>query len=392
MIYGIREFLKHESASGILLIIAAIVALILANSPLSAYYNRFLDIPIHVRIGSFEIAKPSLLWINDGLMAIFFFLIGLELKREFIEGELSDARKVTLPAIGAVGGMLVPALIYLYINRGDELATSGWAIPAATDIAFALGILSLLGSRVPPQLKIFLVSLAIFDDVGAIIIIALFYTADLSFTALYIALACTALLAFINWRGSMALSAYLLIGVFMWAALLKSGIHATLAGVLLALFIPIKKNPESGISPLHQLEHDLHGSVSFVILPLFAFVNAGVSLQGMTIEKLFGPVPMGIALGLTVGKQIGIFGLCWAAIKLGLARLPDNVNWAQLYGVAILCGVGFTMSMFIGSLAFEDADSPYLYQDKIGILEGSFIAALLGYLWLRKTLPATGKH
>jgi NhaA family Na+:H+ antiporter len=392
MIYGIREFLKHESAGGILLILAAIVALILANSPLSGYYELFLDIPIQIRIGEFEIAKPSLLWINDGLMAVFFFLIGLELKREFVEGELSDIRKVTLPAIGAVGGMLVPALIYLYINHGDELATSGWAIPAATDIAFALGILSLLGSRVPPQLKIFLVSLAIFDDVGAIVIIALFYTADLSLTALYIALACTALLAFINWRGSMALSAYLLIGIVMWSALIKSGIHATLAGVVLALFIPIGKDPVTGTSPLHQLEHDLHGSVSFLILPLFAFVNAGVSLQGMSINLLFGPVPMGIALGLILGKQIGIFGLCWAAIKLGIARLPENVNWAQLYGVAILCGVGFTMSMFIGSLAFEDADSPYLYQDKIGILEGSFIAALLGYFWLHKVLPATGKH
>jgi len=392
MIYGIREFLKLESASGILLILAAIVAMILANSPLSGYYELFLNIPIQIRIGEFEIAKPSLLWINDGLMAVFFFLIGLELKREFIEGELSDIRKVTLPAIGAVGGMLVPALIYLYINRGDELATSGWAIPAATDIAFALGILSLLGSRVPPQLKIFLVSLAIFDDVGAIIIIALFYTADLSFTALYIALACTAMLAFINWRGSMALSAYILIGIVMWAALLKSGIHATLAGIVLALFIPIRIDPATGTSPLHQLEHDLHGSVSFVILPLFAFVNAGVSLQGMTIEQLLGPVPMGIALGLVLGKQIGIFGLCWAAIKLGVARLPENVNWAQLYGVAILCGIGFTMSMFIGSLAFEDADSPYLYQDKIGILEGSLVAALLGYFWLHKVLPATGKH
>ncbi|HHH42879.1 MAG TPA: Na+/H+ antiporter NhaA [Gammaproteobacteria bacterium] len=389
MIYGIREFLKLESASGILLILASVVALVLANSPLDGYYDRFLNIPIHIRIGAFEIAKPSLLWINDGLMAVFFFLIGLELKREFIEGELSDIRKITLPAIGAIGGMAVPALIYLLVNRGDELATSGWAIPAATDIAFALGILALLGSRVPYQLKIFLVSLAIFDDVGAIIIIALFYTADLSLTALYIALACTALLAFINWRGTTRLSAYILIGLIMWAALLKSGIHATLSGVVLALFIPIAKNPETGTSPLHELEHDLHGSVSFVILPLFAFVNAGVSLQGMGMEQLLGPVPVGIALGLVVGKQLGVFGLCWLGIKLGIARLPESVNWVQLYGIAILCGVGFTMSMFIGSLAFEDASSPYLYQDRIGILGGSFISALLGYFWLRRVLPAT---
>ncbi|MFQ5642906.1 MAG: Na+/H+ antiporter NhaA [Thiogranum sp.] len=392
MIYGIREFLKLESASGILLILASIAALILANSPLSGYYDSFLNIPIHVKIGAFEIAKPSLLWINDGLMAVFFFLIGLELKREFVEGELSEARKITLPAIGAIGGMAVPAAIYLLVNNGDDLATSGWAIPAATDIAFALGILALLGSRVPYQLKIFLVSLAIFDDVGAIIIIALFYTADLSFTALYIALACTALLAFINWRGATRLSAYILIGLIMWAALLKSGIHATLSGVVLALFIPIKKDPQTGMSPLNELEHDLHGSVSFVILPLFAFVNAGVSLQGMGMDQILGPVPVGIALGLVVGKQLGVFGLCWLGIKLGVARLPENVNWAQLYGIAILCGIGFTMSMFIGSLAFEDTDSPYLYQDRIGILGGSFISALLGYFWLSRVLPATDRR
>ncbi|GMQ89316.1 MAG: Na+/H+ antiporter NhaA [Gammaproteobacteria bacterium] len=387
MIYQIRDFLKMEAASGILLIAAAVIALILANSPLSGYYERFLDIPVHIAFGAFEISKPSLLWINDGLMAVFFFLIGLELKREFIEGELSDMHKVALPAIGAVGGMVLPALIYLFINRGDELATSGWAIPAATDIAFALGILALLGSRVPSQLKIFLVSLAIFDDVGAIIIIALFYTADLTMSALYTAMVCLALLAFINWRGSMALSAYILIGIVMWAALLKSGIHATLAGVLLALFIPIKKDPATGTSPLNQLEHDLHSSVSFVILPLFAFVNAGVTVKGMTMDQILGPVPVGVALGLVLGKQLGVFGLCWLGIKLGIAKLPENVNWAQLYGIAILCGVGFTMSMFIGSLAFEDADSPYLYQDRIGILGGSFIAALLGYFWLHKVLP-----
>ncbi len=381
-----------EAASGILLIAAAVIALVLANSPLSGYYEQFLDIPIHIAIGTFEISKPSLLWINDGLMAVFFFLIGLELKREFIEGELSDMRKIALPALGAVGGMVVPALIYLFINRGDELATSGWAIPAATDIAFALGILALLGSRVPPQLKIFLVSLAIFDDVGAIIIIALFYTADLSMSALYTAMGCLVLLAFINWRGSMASSAYILIGVVMWAALLKSGIHATLAGVLLALFIPIKKDPLTETSPLHQLEHDLHSSVSFVILPLFAFVNAGVTVQGMSMDQILGPVPVGVALGLVLGKQLGVFGLCWLGIKLGITKLPENVSWMQLYGIAILCGVGFTMSMFIGSLAFEGADSPYLYQDRIGILGGSFIAALLGYFWLHKTLPATDKR
>jgi NhaA family Na+:H+ antiporter len=387
MIDSIKDFLKLESASGILLIIAAVIALLFANSPLSDVYDAMLNIPVHIRIGAFEIAKPLLLWINDGLMAVFFFLIGLELKREFIEGELSDLQKIALPAIGAVGGMAVPAAIYLLINRGDELATSGWAIPAATDIAFALGILALLGNRVPTQLKVFLVSLAIFDDIGAIVIIALFYTSDVSLAALSGALACLVALALIHWRGVKRLSPYLLIGLIMWASLLKSGVHATLAGVLLAMFIPIKEDPETGESPLRRLEHDLHGSVSFVILPLFAFVNAGVSLQGMTMSQLLGPVPVGIALGLVLGKQIGVFGLCWLGIKLGIARLPQNVNWSHLYGVSILCGIGFTMSLFIGSLAFEQADSPYLYQDRLGILGGSFISAVMGYFWLRKTLP-----
>ena len=383
---AIRNFLKLESASGILLILASIIALVLANSLLSDYYTALLNIPVHIKVGTLEIAKPLLLWINDGLMAIFFFLIGLELKREFVEGELSEPGKIVLPALGAIGGMAVPALIYLYINRGDPLATSGWAIPAATDIAFALGILSLLGSRVPSQLKIFLVSLAIFDDVGAIVIIALFYTSDLSVTALGTTSACIAVLALLNWRGSLNITMYILVGLIMWVALLKSGIHATLAGVVLAIFIPMRKAPDADYSPLHRLEHDLHGAVSIVILPLFAFVNAGVSLQGMDMNQILGPVPVGIALGLVVGKQLGVFGICWLGIKLGIAKLPENVNWAMLYGVAILCGIGFTMSLFIGSLAFEEASSPYLYQDRVGILAGSFVSALLGYLWLQMAL------
>lgn len=387
MIDSLKDFLKQESASGILLILAAIIALILANSPLYHYYQLLLDTPVQVRVGALEIAKPLLLWINDGLMAIFFFLIGLELKREFVEGELSDTRKIILPAVGAIGGMAVPAFIYLVINRGDPLATSGWAIPAATDIAFALGILSLLGDRVPRQLKVFLVSLAIFDDVGAIVIIALFYTSDLSVTALSWTAACIAVLAFMNWRGVMHTSLYIAVGVVMWVALLKSGIHATLDGVLLAFFIPIKKDPETGVSPLHHLEHDLHGAVSFLILPLFAFVNAGVSLKGMTLGQILGPVPVGVALGLVAGKQLGVFGFCYIAIKAGITTLPDRVNWSMLYGVSIICGIGFTMSLFIGSLAFEEASSPYLYFDRIGILAGSFISAVWGYLWLRKHLP-----
>ena len=390
MYIAIRDFLKLESASGILLIIASMVALVLANSVLSDYYQALLDIPVHIRVGALEIAKPLLLWINDGLMAVFFFVIGLELKREFVEGELSEPAEIVLPALGAIGGMATPAAIYLLVNRGDPLATSGWAIPAATDIAFALGILALLGSRVPNALKVFLVSLAIFDDVGAIVIIALFYTSKLSVDALGIAMACIAVLALLSWRGVMRITLYVLVGLVMWVALLKSGIHATLAGVVLAMFIPMAKDPDNGgWSPLHRLEHDLHGTVSFVILPLFAFVNAGVSVQGMGADQILGPVPVGIALGLVLGKQLGVFGLCLLGIKLGIARLPDGVNWSMLYGIAILCGIGFTMSLFIGSLAFEEASSPYLHQDRVGILGGSFISALLGYVWLRKALPRT---
>jgi len=390
MISAIRDFLRRESAGGILLVVASVFALVFANSPLSGLYASLLNIPVEIRFGAFQIAKPLLLWINDGLMAIFFFLVGLELKREFVEGELSDLQKISLPALGAIGGMAVPSAIYLLFNAGDPLAVTGWAIPAATDIAFALGILALLGKRVPTQLKIFLVSLAIFDDMGAIIIIALFYTSELSVLALSVAGVCILALALLSRRGVTNLSLYLLIGLVMWASVLKSGVHATLAGVVLALFIPIREDPQTGRSPLREMEHDLHSSVAFIILPLFAFANAGVSLQGLTVAALTAPVPLGIALGLFVGKQLGVFGLCWLGIRLGIARLPQRVNWSQLYGVAILCGVGFTMSLFIGSLAFEDAASPYLYQDRLGIISGSLLSAVVGYLWLRRALgPAS---
>ncbi len=389
MIDPIRDFLRLESASGILLIVASLAALILANSPLAVPYQQLLELPVQVRVGALEIAKPLLLWVNDGLMAVFFFLIGLELKREFIEGELSEPRKIILPALGAIGGMLTPAAIYLLINRNDPPALSGWAIPAATDIAFALGVLTLLGKRVPSTLKVFLVSLAIFDDIGAIVIIALFYTDNLSLTALGVSLACIGVLSVFNWRNIMNISLYVLVGLIMWVALLKSGIHATLAGAVLALFIPMAKHPGRNWSPLHQLEGDLHGAVSFVILPLFAFVNAGVPLHNMTVDDILGPVPAGIALGLVLGKQLGVFGLCFIGIKLGIARLPTGVSWSSLYGVSILCGIGFTMSLFIGSLAFEGANSPYLNQDRIGILIGSFVSAVLGYFWLRHSLPHT---
>jgi NhaA family Na+:H+ antiporter len=389
MITPIREFLGKESAGGILLMLASILALVFANTRLSGLYDGLLTIPLEIRAGSLEIAKPLLLWINDGLMAVFFFLVGLELKREFIEGELSEVRQIILPALGALGGMVVPASIYLAINWDDPAAISGWAIPAATDIAFALGILALLGDRVPTQLKVFLVSLAIFDDMGAIIIIALFYTGGLSLTALGVAGTCLAVLTLLNWRGSTRLSLYIIVGLVMWTAVLKSGVHATLAGVLLAFFIPIKEDAQTGRSPLRELEQDLHGSVAFIILPLFAFANAGIPLQGFTLTALTAPVPLGIELGLFVGKQIGVFGLCWLGIRLGIASLPKNVDLKQLYGVAIICGVGFTMSMFIGSLAFEDANSPYLHQDRLGIFSGSLMSAVFGYLWLRWVLRPT---
>lgn len=381
----IREFLKLESAGGILLLGAAVLALICANTPLDVYYGELIRLPVAIRIGPLEIAKPLLLWINDGLMAVFFFLVGLELKRELREGELSEWRKAVLPAIGALGGMAVPALLYLAINAGGTEALRGWAIPTATDIAFALGILGLLGRRVPTGLKVFLVSLAIFDDVAAILIIAFFYTAELSVIALAVAGACLILLFALNRRGVASVVPYVFIGLIMWVAVLKSGVHATLAGVVLALFIPLRDAGDSRHSPLRVLEHELHPSVAYAILPLFAFANAGVNL-GAVGGSLFHPVPLGIAAGLFVGKQLGVFGACWFAIKLGLAKLPENTRWSELYGAALLCGVGFTMSLFIAALAFEGGAVDYLGFDRLGILAGSLLSGVAGYAWLRLAL------
>ena len=366
--------------------LAAFLALVVANTPLSSYYQLLLSTAVEVRIGEFEIAKPLLLWINDGLMALFFFLVGLELKRELIEGELSDPRDIILPAVGAVGGMFVPAAIYAYINIDDPIALKGWAIPAATDIAFALGILALLGSRVPTTLKIFLTSLAIFDDIGAILIIAFFYTSKISLTALTMVAACTVALYILNKKGVYSKSPYLLIGVIMWVATLKSGVHATLAGVVLAIFIPLKNPKESDSSPLKELEHDLHQIVAFFVLPVFAFANAGISLYGVSANQIFHGVPLGIAAGLFVGKQIGIFGLCWLAIKMKLTELPKDMNMLSLYGTSALCGVGFTMSLFIGSLAFEETGVDLLFDERLGIIVGSLASGLVGYLVLRKAL------
>lgn len=381
-----RDFLKLEASSGILLVIAAVVAMVVANSPLAPIYDALIDLPVEVRIGALEIAKPLLLWINDGLMAVFFFLVGLELKREVLEGQLSDPKEIVLPALGAFGGMLVPALIYIWFNQGNGAALQGWAIPAATDIAFALAILALLGSRVPLSLKIFLVSVAIFDDVGAIVIIALFYTSDLSVASLVVAAACLPALWLLNWRGVLEKTPYLLIGIVMWVAVLKSGVHATLAGVLLAMFIPLR-DPEKQSSPLHDIEHDLHTAVAFGILPIFAFANAGISLGGLSVDAFLHPVPLGIMAGLFIGKQLGVFVFCGLGVLLGVARLPGDMRWTHIYGTALLCGVGFTMSLFIGSLAFEETGVNLLFDERLGIIAGSILSGVCGYLVLRMTLP-----
>lgn len=383
---AISQFLKLESSSGILLMVAAVLAMVVANSPLAPWYNLFIEMPVQVRAGTLDVSKPLLLWINDGLMAIFFFLVGLELKREILEGELSDLRKVILPGVGAIGGMAVPAAVYLLINAGNPVATSGWAIPAATDIAFALGILALLGSRVPVTLKIFLTSLAIFDDLGAIVVIAIFYTEQISFEALSICAACIVVLWQLNRRGVTARSVYRLVGIVMWVSMLKSGVHATLTGVILALFVPMREPQNPDVSPLKEWEHDLHIVVAFVILPVFAFANAGLNLKGISVDQLTHGVPLGIAAGLFIGKQVGIFGVCWLVIKLKFTDMPDGMSWLSLYGTSVLCGVGFTMSLFIGSLAFVDPDIGRLFDERLGIIVGSVLSGLVGYAVLRRAL------
>ncbi|WPO99007.1 Na+/H+ antiporter NhaA [Pseudomonas sp. HR96] len=376
------RFFKMEAASGLLLIAAAALALIVNNSPLSALYNHFLEVPVVAGVGAVVIAKPLLLWINDGLMALFFLLIGLEVKREILEGQLADPAQVILPGAAAIGGMLVPALAYWFINRDHPDALGGWAIPMATDIAFALGVLALLGKRVPTSLKLFLMTLAIIDDLGAIIVIALFYSSDLSGQALALAGACIVALIAMNRLGVVKLAPYLLVGLVLWVCVLKSGVHATLAGVTLAFCIPLRTR-QAGVSPVRYLEHALHPWVSYAILPLFAFANAGVSLAGVNLESFTHPVPLGIAVGLLLGKSVGVFGLTWLAIKLRLASLPQGANWGQVFGVAILCGIGFTMSLFVGSLAFVPGMSEYAGEDRMGILTGSILAALIGYAWTR---------
>ena len=385
MLTMIQEFIKKESSAGIVLITVTILALILQNSFLTDFYTNFLHTPLQISFGSFGIAKPLLLWVNDGLMAIFFFLIGLEVKREVIEGELSTKAQVMLPIIAALGGMIVPALFFAFFNFGDDFAMNGWAIPTATDIAFALGILSLLGNRVPVSLKIFLMALAIIDDLGAIVIIAIFYTNTLSFLSIIIASICLTILMGMNKMGVVKKSAYILVGIILWTSVLKSGVHATIAGVLLAFTIPLYSINHEGnrFSMTKEMEHDLHYWVAFFILPLFAFVNAGVDLKGLSPSALVGDVSLGIMLGLFLGKQLGVFGFSYLAIKMGLASLPQESTFKQLYGVAILTGIGFTMSLFVDSLAYNDTEL-FHYADKLAILFGSFLSGIVGYIFLKK--------
>ena len=381
-----REFLKLEAASGLLVVAGAVLALIAENSPAHSLYSQLLAIPVEIRFGEFDITKPLLLWVNDGLMAVFFFLVGLEIKREILEGELSEPSRIILPAIAAAGGMIIPALIYVYLNWGDPTALNGWAIPAATDIAFALGVLSLLGNRVPDTLKLFLLTLAILDDMGAIIIIAVFYTIDLSVNALVISILAIITLTILNRRGVASLTPYFIVGLVLWVAVLKSGVHATLAGVVLAVFIPLRVDDKNNNSPLKQLENDLHATVAYLILPLFAFMNAGISLNGLSFNSILNPIPLGIAAGLFIGKQIGVFGFVWTAVKLRLVKLPEEIGWLELYGLAAVCGIGFTMSFFISGLAFEQDGIDVIVNDRLGILTGSCLSAIVGYSVLRISL------
>jgi NhaA family Na+:H+ antiporter len=387
----ISRFFRLESAGGIVLMFASVLALVFANSPLQSYYALLLDTSVEIRIGPLEIAKPLLLWVNDGLMAVFFFLVGLELKRELIEGELSDKQNIILPGVGAIGGMLAPALIYVYFNTGDPTAMKGWAMPVATDIAFALGVLSLLGSRVPVSIKIFLTSLAIFDDIGSILIIAIFYTAKISLASLVVVAICIPILAWINKRNPDSISMYMVIGAVMWVAMLKSGVHATLTGIILAMFIPMKSKTNAQYSPLKRMEHNFHSVVAFFVLPIFAFANAGINFAGIGVQQVIHSVPLGIALGLFAGKQVGIFGLCWITIKLKLSSLPTGMSWSSLYGTASLCGIGFTMSLFIGSLAFEETGANLMFNERLGIILGSLASGIVGYIVLSASLRSSNQ-
>lgn len=385
----LQRFFHSEASGGIILIFAAAMAMLLANTGLtSGLYHSFLETPVQLRVGALEINKNMLLWINDALMAVFFLLIGLEVKREMKQGALASRRQAVFPVVAALGGMVVPALVYLAFNGQDAIAREGWAIPAATDIAFALGVLALLGNRVPAALKIFLMALAIIDDLGAIIIIALFYTHDLSVVSLVVAAGAIMVLAALNLSGVRRTGIYILVGAILWTAVLKSGVHATLAGVIVGFMIPLKE--QNGKSPAKQLEHVLHPWVAFLILPLFAFANAGVSLQGVTVEGLTSLLPLGIIAGLFIGKPLGISVFCWLALKLKWASLPKGTTCKQIMAVGILCGIGFTMSIFIATLAFGSVDPGLINWAKLGILIGSILSAVTGYIILRKRVTDSG--
>ncbi|MDE4028420.1 Na+/H+ antiporter NhaA [Glaesserella parasuis] len=388
MIQHIRKFLQLESASGILLLAFAMLAMLFANTPLKDLYFDFLSMPVSIQIGLFSIHKPLLMWVNDGFMAVFFVLIGLEVKREMMVGAISSYQRAIFPAIGALGGMIVPALVFTLINSDSPEFQQGWAIPMATDIAFALGVLGLLGKRVPFALKIFLLALAIIDDLGAIVVIAIFFSHELSTTALISAVIAITALIIMNRMRVTAICAYMVVGLILWASVLKSGVHATLAGVIIGFCVPLKG--KNGEEPLAHFEHILAPWCSFVILPLFAFSNAGVSLTGMSLSTLFSPLTMGVALGLLVGKTLGVFSFSFLAVKLGIAQLSEGINFKQIFAVSILCGIGFTMSMFLAGLAFggDEADGQFISLARLGILIGSGISAVLGYYLLKLcTMP-----
>lgn len=382
---ALREFLELETAGGILLIACVLIAMLTANSPLSGIYASLLDLTVAIQVGTLVINKPLLLWVNDGLMAVFFFLIGLEIKREIMDGELSSFDQIILPGMGALGGMIVPASIYIWLNMGDAVALDGWAIPVATDIAFALALLGSFGARAPTSLKVFLLTLAILDDLAAITIIALFYSAALSPAMLLVGGIFLITAVAMNRLGVTRTSTYVLLGVALWVAVLKSGVHATLAGVLIAFCVPMRD--KEGHCPLRELEHNLHAPVAFVILPAFAFVNAGLSLGGVSLDALAHPVTLGVTTGLVLGKPLGILVFTGLVVSLGLARLPEDVNWTQLLGVACACGIGFTMSLFIAGLAFEHGSGAYYSGDRLGILLGSFLSALAAWVLLHFSLP-----
>tara|TARA_B100001179_G_scaffold54649_1_gene37336 strand:+ start:4357 stop:5523 length:1167 start_codon:yes stop_codon:yes gene_type:complete len=379
----IRKFFKLKAAPGILLLMAAIAAILVENSFLSDSYSKLLHSSININISNFSIEKDLHHWINDGLMAIFFLLIGLEIKRELVQGHLSTREQFSLPAVAAIGGITIPAIIYISLNFGNEVTTNGWAIPTATDIAFALGVVTLLGNRIPISLKVTLVAIAIIDDLVAIIIIASFYASDLSINYLFFAAIATFILFVLNNRKINKLSPYVILGILLWVFVLKSGIHASLAGVLLAQFIPIKPKDTSAHSPLYKLEHSIEPWVNFIILPIFAFANAGVSFSGMKLNLLWDPVTLGIILGLFFGKQIGVMLFTYLGSILKICKLPSDISWAQYYGLSLVTGIGFTMSLFIGSLAFTDPE--YQTSVRLGVLIASLLAGIFGYLTLRLT-------